>query len=60
MRPLPTKPRERVVFCTAFGDKYDGDNSDEAIAYAHFVVLYMKGMGMPPFDDASVASEKQG
>jgi hypothetical protein len=57
MNKLPTEPRERVVFCFAFGDKFDGDNFEEALRYARFVVLYTKGMGMPPF--ATIASGTQ-
>lgn len=49
-RNLPTDGRERVVFCTAFGDHFNGDNFEESLSYARFAVLYMKGMGYPPFD----------
>jgi hypothetical protein len=45
MRPLPTDPRERVLFCLAYGDKFDGDNHDDALAYARFAVMFAVGMG---------------
>lgn len=46
---LPSDPRERVVFCTAFGDHFDGDNFEDAKRYARFVVRYMKGMQIGPW-----------
>ena len=38
------------MFCTAFGDHYNGENFDDALRYARFAVMYMKGMKLPPFD----------
>jgi hypothetical protein len=47
---LPTDLRDRRVFCTCYGDKFDGDNHEEALRYAAFCVFYRKGMRLPPYD----------
>jgi hypothetical protein len=41
---LPTDPRERVIFCFAYGDAFDGDH-EKALAAARFAVMYSVGMG---------------
>jgi hypothetical protein len=46
---LPTDPRERIAFCFAFGDHYNGENFDEALRFARFAVLYQKGMRLGPW-----------
>lgn len=43
--PLPTDEAERVVFCFAYGDHFNGDNHYEALRAARFTVMYTKGMG---------------
>jgi hypothetical protein len=50
-RELPAGGKDRVVFCTCYGDKFDGDNHEEALSYAHFSVFYLKGMGLPPYGE---------
>jgi len=49
-RQLPTSGIDRVVFCFCYGDKFNGDNHEEALSYARFCVLYLKGMKLPPYD----------
>jgi hypothetical protein len=49
---LPTDPRDRVVFCVAYGDKYDGDNHAEAMNFAEFSVIYNKGLKLGPYAEA--------
>jgi hypothetical protein len=46
---LPSSGVDRVVFCTSYGDKFSGDNHEEAFSYAHFCVFYLKGMRLPPY-----------
>ena len=48
---LPLNGKDRVVFSTSYGDKFDGDNHEEALRYARFCVQYLKGMKLPPYDD---------
>lgn len=48
---LPSNPVDRFLFCVSYGDKFDGDNHEEAVSYASFCVYYRKGMRLPPYDD---------
>jgi hypothetical protein len=44
MVELPKNELERVIFCFAYGDKFSGDNHEEALRMARFAVLYCIGM----------------
>jgi hypothetical protein len=46
---LPREPLDRFVFCVHYGDKFDGTNHEDALSYARFCVLYLKGMGLGPY-----------
>jgi hypothetical protein len=46
----PKNGKDRMVFCFCYGDKFNGDNHEEALSYARFCVLYLKGMRLPPYD----------
>lgn len=48
---LPTHGKDRQVFCASYGDKFTGDNHEEALAYARFCVRYLKGMKLPPYEE---------
>ncbi len=47
---LPARGIDRVVFSTCYGDKFSGDNHEEALNYARFCVFYLKGMKLAPYD----------
>ncbi len=48
---LPTNLKDRRVFCASYGDKFAGDNHEEALSYAQFCVMYRKGMKLVPYDE---------
>lgn len=52
-RRLPTDPRERVAFCFAFGDHFDGENFDESLRFAWFAVHYQKALGIGPWAEGA-------
>jgi hypothetical protein len=47
---LPTDGVDRGVFCYCYADEFRGDNHEEALRFARFCVLYLKGMRLPPYD----------
>lgn len=49
----PADDRERVWFCLHYGDKFTGDNHDEACRYAAFAVYYTKAMKLGPWAEVA-------